>query len=214
MNRRAAAASWSSDSPAATRLRQIDKTRRSEFKVQSSKFKAQGKLQDSRGPIRSYHGRPAKRCGGHRARDDAQRVQCVGVQGRFGGGRSRRDARTTGSWSASLSPIPDVRNRWRIQDGGSLHRLRTSGIGKVTWFSWIGSGAMSLPAGSGDPAYRLEARCPHRAVQGEGSSLAGSHGRGYSWRRVSKVRWTRDCQASICSCSRASMRRRFSAKRS
>ncbi|CAG0998298.1 hypothetical protein ANRL2_03784 [Anaerolineae bacterium] len=27
------------------------------------------------------------------------------------------------------SPIPDVRNRRRIQDGESLHRLRTSGIG-------------------------------------------------------------------------------------
>ena len=47
-------------------------------------------------------------------------------------GGCRLEARTTGSGSAALSPIPDVRNRRRIQDGASLHRLRTSGIGEGT----------------------------------------------------------------------------------
>ena len=59
----------------------------------------------------------------------------------------RMVAHTTGSGSASLSPIPDVRNRRKIQHGESLRRLRTSGMGEVRWFSWICSGAANQPGG-------------------------------------------------------------------
>lgn len=62
----------------------------------------------------------------------------VGMGGEF---------RTTGSGNASLSLIPYVRNLRKIQDGKSLRRLRTSGIGEVRWFSWICSGAANQPGG-------------------------------------------------------------------
>ena len=83
----------------------------------------------------------------------------------------RRDARTTGSGSACLSPIPDVRNRRSIQDEESLHRVRISGMGEATWFSWTCSGAMNPPRRVGGPGLQVVGPVPP-----PGGSWAGKAG--------------------------------------
>ena len=88
-------------------------SRSSKYESRSSKFE----VRESK-----FEGRESK-FEGRGARDAAGFFRtCAGAMNHRG---CRLEDRTAGSWSASLSPIPDVRNLRRMRDEESLRRLRT-----------------------------------------------------------------------------------------